>query len=302
MALQILQLGSTNIPLSGIGGYTGQQGSYPLNNTRQGQQKMWMRSDANPATQGQIRNMSSFQTKTFACIQGASTNTINVPIGVGGSVNVQSSQLKGTAGISGGINGLQPKDGGAGGNALNFQTQPGISYALFQPTVQIIGGGGGGGAGALYDGGSNGGNGGAGGSAVTVQGVGQIVWQGIIQGSGTPLLAGGGGGGGGGYQATAPPTRTIYTGGAGGGGAGLGAGGRTPAGTYASSGTDTTGGAGTISPRPGGVLGFGGAGGASAIAGQQGSSGQDPLASPINTVNGIGGAGGAANPAAFRPG
>ena len=302
MPAQSITLGTTNVPLAGLGQYVGQTGSYPLNNTRQGQQKMWMRVDANPATQGQVRNMSSFQGKQLMCVQGTTQspvgNEIIFAMPKNSSLNCQNATLVGGGGVGAAMPGNpQTLYGQAGAAGIVLQTQPGpgAAYILFNGTCSFLGGGGGGGAAGQSAAGVgliNGGAGGAGGMGIYYNNPGPLIYQGAYTASG-----GGGGGGGGGTQQTA----ANQYGGGGGGGAAGGAGGSGGGGAYPGAlpfggvtGT-TTGGQGGQSTRVNGQ-GNGGAGGGPGQAGQGGQGGVYQT-SPL--VNANGGAGGSAGVALF---
>jgi hypothetical protein len=206
-----IQIGSTSIPLGGIGQYMQQTGPVPLNNTRQYQQTIYIRGDADPTVQGDQRRLSSFKQlnlRYYQCVNGTTT-TVDAPSAY--YVHVMN---QGDIGGAGGASGYAGQAGGPGGPAITYQTQPGaISYTSYQPGCQFIIGGGGGGGGAGYFGpGFPGGNGGV---AILVQGNGSIVYQGYFAN-----LVGGGGGGGGGASAG-----IQQQGGGGGGGATTGGGG-----------------------------------------------------------------------------
>lgn len=244
-------IGTTGVQLAAIGQYMQQTGPYPLNNTRQYQQTIYIRGDADPATQGQQRRMSSFQQKNlrfYQCANGTTT-TIDAPSAYYVHVMCQGDIV--------GLGGNQY--GGPGGPVFKYQTQTGVnSYISYQPGFAgalVVGGSGGGGMGGGGAGGFNqpaqpGGNGAP---AIQVQGGGSIIYQ----GSHGNLVGGAAGGGGGGYSQPITQSR----GGGGGGGAVSGAG-------AASVGNGAQGG----SPGPGSYF-IGGAGGSGNPQGVPGGSG-----------------------------
>ncbi|BAT22033.1 hypothetical protein AR679_gp007 [Yellowstone lake phycodnavirus 1] len=289
MPAQSITLGTTNVPLAGLGQYVGQTGSYPLNNTRQGQQKMWMRVDANPATQGQVRNMSSFQGKQLMCLQGTTQspvgNEIIFAMPKNSSLNCQNANCQGGGGAGAGMGGPALfGEGGAAGLVLQTQPGPGAAYILFNGTCSFTGGGGGGGLGgqSILNSGTGYG-GGAGGMGIYYNFPGPIIYQGTYTANG-----GGGGGGGGGSQQTGAP----QYGGGGGGGAGFGGGAYPGAAPFGGQqGNSLVGGGGGQSSRANGV-GNGGAGGGFGQVGQAGQGGQYQTSPLVAAPGGAGGSAG----------
>jgi hypothetical protein len=288
-------IGTTGVQLAAIGQYMQQGGPYPLNATRQGQQTMWMRVDADPATQGQQRRLSSFQQRNLRYTQGnGSISPIQAPSQ--SYINIQASGIiYGSNGAGGQQAFLATHAGQPGTAGLNFQVATGTtSYVLFSGVTGIVGGGGGGGEAPAFQGGD-------GGTGVTVQGGGAVVYQGS-----TGTIQGGGGGGGAG-GVSAPSPSIVYDGGGGGGGASYGGGGgNTRAFNPAQgsqvgfAGTATTGGAGGTSLAQPGWSG-GGAGGGLGQPGQAGQPGKF-LPGQQPAPGGVGGAGGASIQGSFAPG
>ena len=327
---QTYQVVGTNVPLAGIGVYnTGQgalqpTGAYQLNATRQNVGKIWIRTDADPAVQGQQRRMSSMRSLNLICSQYPSTyfqtsstrsESITWPTAAG-HWNFQYGVQGAMAWV--GPSGANP--GGPGGTALSITlpvnpiASQGTRYLGSNPATQVIviggmGAGGKGGDGSASgnagQGGFAGGNGGA--AVVIAAGQGQVLWSGNIQFWG----GAGGGSGGAGLSQTSP----VPTPGAGGGGAG--------AGRYYFNGTNYPGnnGAGgigvpNVAPNNGqpGIAGIGGLGGGPTayIGGNGGYVGTTgaPQASFGATrgtaifggIPGPAGGGGASAPANFIPG
>ena len=274
---QSYQVPTTSVPLGGIGTYNNGQparqptGAYQLNVTRQNARKIWIRTDADPAVQGQQRRMSSIRGSNLICSQYPSTyfqtsstrsESITWPT-AGGSWNFQ-------YGVSGAMAWIGPSGanpGGPGGTAfsITLPVSPAASQAArylgSNPATQVIvvggmGGGGKGGDGsASGNAGQGGGGGGNGGTAVVIAaGQGQVLWSGNIQFWG----GAGGGSGGAGLSQTSP----VPTPGAGGGGAGAGRyyfNGANYPGTNGAGGTGVP----SVAPNNGqpGIAGIGGLGG-----------------------------------------